>query len=230
MIYGSVLLKPPSFRNNLPTSMPNKRTDPLKVDPRIAFFDRLAATWDVEEQNPAETIRRLEALGDLLILRADENLLEVGCGTGQLTGWLAKQVGPGRVTAIDFSAAMIEKAQAKGGGPFRTADVCQDDLGRSEFDVVLCFHSFPHFRDQSAALRNLAGCLKPTGRLIVMHLNGRDAINAFHGSVGGVVGGDFLPADDQWETWLAAAGLKLVKTIDREDLFFLQAEPVLNRR
>lgn len=204
--------------------MPNEMNDTSGGDPRIAFFDRLAATWDDEEQNSAETIRRLEELTDLLALRSGENLLEVGCGTGQLTGWLAERVRPGRVAAIDFSPQMVQKASAKAGGPFRVADVCQDDLGQSEFDIALCFHSFPHFRDQPRALRNLARCLKPDGRLIVMHLVGRDAVNAFHGNLGGAVGTDFLPADDQWGAWLTTAGMKIIKTIDRQDLFFLRAD------
>ena len=193
------------------------------ADPRIAFFDHLASTWDEEEQNSAETLQRLEGLGDLLALRSGEDLLEVGCGTGQLTAWLADRVQPGRVTAIDFSEAMIEKASTKGGGEFRVADVCDGDLGEAAHDVALCFHSFPHFRDQAAALKNLARCLKPGGRLIVMHLCGRDAINAFHGNVGGAVGADFLPDDERWDVWLAEAGLDVVRRIDREDLFFLQA-------
>jgi SAM-dependent methyltransferase len=205
----------------MPTEMNNTRI----VDPRIAFFDRLAANWDDEEQDSADTLRRLEELSDLLALRPGENLLEVGCGTGQLTGWLADRVRPGRVLAIDFSPEMIQKASVKeGSGEFRVADVCQDNLGQAEFDVALCFHSFPHFRDQAAALRNLARCLKPGGRLIVMHLRGREAINAFHGSVGGTVGADFLPSDDQWDVWLAEADMKTVDRIDRPDLFFIQAD------
>ena len=223
MIYTGVILKPPSVLANLKIAMQPETSDQPVLDPRIAFFDRLAATWDDEEQDNAETLRRLEELHDLLALRPGENLLEVGCGTGQLTGWLADRVRPGRVVAIDFPTEMIQKASAKGGGEFRVADVCQDDLGDAEFDVVLCFHSFPHFRDQAVALRNLARCLKPDGRLLVMHLQGRDAINAFHGSVGGAVGGDFLPDDEQWGAWLAEAGMKIIQTIDREDFFCLQA-------
>jgi ubiquinone/menaquinone biosynthesis C-methylase UbiE len=203
--------------------MQTDKTEVPPADPRIAFFDRLAATWDDEEQNPAETIRRLEGLHELLALRPGENLLEVGCGTGQLTGWLAERVQPGRVVAIDFSPEMIRKASCKGGGEFRVADVCQDDLGQGEFDVALCFHSFPHFRDQPTALRNLASCLKTEGRLIVMHLRSRAEINAFHSRVGGVIGSDFLPADDHWERWLAEAGLRTVKIIDNQEIFFLRA-------
>ena len=222
MIYTGVILKPPPSMAKHQKFMPTDINDTPTVDPRIAFFDRLAATWDDEEQDPTETIRRLEELSDWLALRPGENLLEVGCGTGQLTGWLAERVRPGRVLAIDFSKEMIQRASAKGGDVFRVADVCQDDLGQSEFDIALCFHSFPHFRDQPGALRNLARCLKPDGRLIVLHLNGRSAINAFHGSVGGAVGTDFLPADEQWNTWLAAAGMKIANIVNHPDIFFLK--------
>lgn len=197
--------------------------DAPATDPRIAFFDRLASTWDAEEQNAAETIERLESLHGLLALRPGETVLEVGCGTGQLTRWLADRVCPGGVVAIDFSPEMIRKASSKGGAEFRVANVCQDDLGRARFDVALCFHSFPHFHDQSAALRNLARCLKPLGRLIVLHLQNRTKINAFHQSVGGAVATDLLPADHQWEAWLGMAGLSKPTIIDGPDLFFLQA-------
>lgn len=194
-------------------------------DPRIPFFDRLAAEWDVSEQDPGATIARLEELAKYLDLRPGEDLLEVGFGTGQITGWLADRVRPGRVVGIDFSAKMLQVARSKGlAAEFRLADVCRDDLGRAEFDVALCFHSFPHFRDQPAALRNLARCLKPGGRLIVMHLRSRAEVNAFHQSVGGIVATDLLPADHEWTGWLEAAGLKQVKMIDSQELFFLQAD------
>jgi len=203
--------------------MPTNLHDLPPHDPRIAFFDRLAPTWDSEEQNPAETLARLEALHELLDLRPGDDLLEVGCGTGQLTAWLAERVRPGRVAAVDFAPEMIRKAAMKGGGDFRVADVCQDDLGRGQFDVAFCFHSFPHFRDQQAALRNLAGCMKPNGRLIVLHLAGRTEINAFHGRVGGAVGTDFLPSDGQWSQWLTEAAMTLEILRDEPGLFFLQA-------
>ena len=193
-------------------------------DPRIAFFDRMAATWDTDEQSPAETVRRLEELADLLSITAGRDLLEVGCGTGQITRWLADRARPGRVTAIDFSAAMIERAAGKGiDATFRVADACSNDLGREAFDVVLCFHSFPHFRDQAAALRNFAQALAPGGRLIVMHLAGSDHINHFHAGIDGPVQRDLLPVGDQWQPLLSQAVLKQTRLIDRQDLFFLEA-------
>lgn len=193
-------------------------------DPRVGFFDALAADWDAEEPSADTMAARLSAHADLLELGSGLSLLEVGCGTGKTTGWLAGQVAPGRVTAIDFSEKMIELARQKPiDADFACLDVCSDDLGRDVYDVILCFHSFPHFRDQRAALKNFAAALKPAGRLIVMHLAGSEHINQFHANLAGPVKGDVLPVGEQWTPLLDAAGLRQTNLIDRQDLFFLEA-------
>lgn len=193
-------------------------------DPRIAFFDQLAPHWDAEHAYAADAVARLEELRPKLGLQAGQHLLEVGCGTGQLTGWLVEQVRPGRVTAVDFAPAMIAHAQRRHlDAELHCVDVCRDDLGVARYDVVWCKHSFPHFRDQAGALRNLTRALKPGGHLIVLHTIGWQALNAMHGRMDGPVAADFLPAPAQWSTLLNDAGLQLVELIERDDLFFLRA-------
>jgi len=195
-------------------------------DPRIAFFDALAVNWDNEEPTSQAITVQLSQHADLLALKAGHTLLEVGCGTGKTTGWLAARVAPVRVTAVDFSPEMIAHASAKGiDADFACLDVCRDDLGQELYDAILCFHSFPHFRDQPAALRNFARALRPSGRLMVMHLAGSNHINHFHAGVDGPVKGDLLPAGPQWPALLSTAGLNQTRLIDREDLFFLEAVP-----
>ena len=195
-------------------------------DPRIAFFDALAVNWDNEEPTSQAMTVQLSQHADLLALKAGHTLLEVGCGTGKTTGWLAARVAPVRVTAVDFSPEMIAHASAKGiDADFACLDVCRDDLGQELYDAILCFHSFPHFRDQPAALRNFARALRPSGRLMVMHLAGSNHINHFHAGVDGPVKGDILPAGPQWPALLSTAGLNQTRLIDREDLFFLEAVP-----
>jgi len=195
-------------------------------DPRIAFFDALAVNWDNEEPTSQAITVQLSQHADLLALKAGHTLLEVGCGTGKTTGWLAARVAPVRVTAVDFSPEMIAHASAKGiDADFACLDVCRDDLGQELYDAILCFHSFPHFRDQPAALRNFARALRPSGRLMVMHLAGSNHINHFHAGVDGPVKGDILPAGPQWPALLSTAGLNQTRLIDREDLFFLEAVP-----
>jgi SAM-dependent methyltransferase len=199
--------------------------DPLEgVDPRIAYFDGFAESWDVSGPDPAAGIRRMEALRGAIGLEAGCDVLEVGCGTGSLTAWLVEAARPGRVTGIDFAPRMIAKAAVRRlDASFRCLDVCADDLGAGRYDVALCFHSFPHFRDQAAALRNLARSLKAAGRLAVVHLRGSEQINAFHASVGGAVRGDRLPQGEQWDGLLAEAGLTRQELRDAEDGFLLVA-------
>ncbi len=193
-------------------------------DPRIGYFDSLAAAWDDQEPSGRTMIARLSEHADLLALRAGQAVLEVGCGTGKTTAWLAEQVAPGRVTAIDFAPEMIARARAKGiAADFACVDVCRDDLGSALYDVILCFHSFPHFRDQPAALRRFAEALKADGRLIVMHLHGSARLNAFHAGLDGPVSVDRLPVGDQWRPLLAGAALARTTLVDRDELFFLDA-------
>jgi SAM-dependent methyltransferase len=194
------------------------------ADPRREYFDQLAPDWDTRGQDPRQTLKRLDGLRDTLDLRAGLDLLEVGCGTGQITAWLSERVRPGRVLGIDFSAEMVKQARRKHPQmEFRVVDVCTDDLGDACFDVVLCFHSFPHFRDKPAALARISRCLRPGGRLVVMHLAGRETINARHTGFGGAVGSDYLPPDDQWPRLLRPHSLEPGPLIDQQDLFLLIA-------
>lgn len=195
-------------------------------DPRRAYFDQQAPAWDRSGPDPAATLRRMDALAERLALRPGEDLLEVGCGTGQLTGWLVGRVRPGRVTAVDFAPAMLERARARGvDAAFRLLDICREPPGEAAFDVAFCFHAFPHFRDPAAALRHLRRALRPTGRLLIVHLAGSAALNAFHAQLGGPVGRDRLPPAPEWPALLAPAGLRLDHVVDRDDLFLLTARP-----
>jgi len=196
------------------------------ADPRVEFFNRLAENWDNEEPSTQTMAMRLDWHRELLDLKPGQSLLEVGCGTGKTTEWFARAVAPGKVTAVDFSPAMISLARAKNiGADFKCVDICGDMPPDGPYDVVMCFHSFPHFRDQPGALRNLRSCLKPDGRLIVMHLASSAHINGFHSGVGGAIGGDLLPGNDDWPAMLQGAGLGLVELIDRADLFFMEGRP-----
>ncbi len=192
-------------------------------DPRVAFFNRHAGSWDDDVSAIDANLIRLEELREMMGLSAGQDLLEVGCGTGQITGWLCEAVAPGRVLGVDFSEVMLAATRTKGiDAEFRLLDIC-NDRPEGEFDLALCFHSFPHFRDQAGALANISAALKPGGSLVVMHLAGSGAINAFHSGVGGAVGSDILPAGGEWDDLLTHAGLKLAELIDRDDLFFLRA-------
>jgi demethylmenaquinone methyltransferase/2-methoxy-6-polyprenyl-1,4-benzoquinol methylase len=194
-------------------------------DPRIAFFDHLAPVWDRECSNPADTLQRLAALNGDLGLEMGQDVLELGCGTGQITGFLANRVCPGRVVAADFSPAMLAQARSRGvKAEFRQLDICCEGLLQDRFDIVLCFNAFPHFRDKPSALRQIGRCLKPSGCLTVLHLAGSAKLNAFHANLREPVCHDLLPEQQEWSGLLHDAGLCLASFTDQEDLFLLKAK------
>ena len=194
------------------------------ADPRIAFFDNLAANWDNENPSADDMTAVLEKHKELLDLRSGDTILEVGCGTGKTTPWFVEQVAPGAVTAVDFSPEMIARAKSKSiGAEFICTDVCCDDMGTDRFEAVICLHSFPHFRDQPTAIKILSRAIKPGGKLIVMHIAGSQHINSFHANLDAAVNVDMLPVGKQWEPLVKNGNLNLEELIDREDLFFMKA-------
>ncbi len=198
------------------------------LDPRIPFFDHHAPKWDADAGARAQTLSRLGGLRERLGLEPGTSVLEVGCGTGQITGLLAAWVHPARVTAVDFSSAMLAQARAKGiDADFLELDICAASPGAAAFDVALCFHSFPHFRDPAAALGSIARSLKPAGRVLILHLAGSEQINAFHRQAGAAVAADLLPARNGWPVLLAPAGLRLDACEDQPDLLWVEARRVV---
>jgi len=194
------------------------------ADPRIAFFDHHAPSWDADLGEVARTLARLRELRGDIGLRAGQNVLEVGCGTGRITGWLVETVQPGRVVAVDFSPAMLRQAQSRGvNASFRLFDICDETPMEEKLDVVLCFHSFPHFRNQLRALRKIRNLLAPGGQLVILHLAGSAELKQFHARLPRPVCHDHLPPQDLWPEMLGGCGLQLVSLTDEPGLFLLKA-------
>lgn len=121
---------------------------------------------------------------DLLVLlnaQPGERILDVGCGTGQLTAEIA-QFGA-EMVGIDASADMI--ATARKNFPrlrFEVADVTALNF-QNEFDVVVSNAALHWVRDQPAAIASIARALKRRGRLVLEmggHGNLHNLLNAVY--------------------------------------------------
>lgn len=103
---------------------------------------------------------------------SDARVLELGCGTGRVTGLLAPRVR--RVAAVDLSPDMLRRARRKfppgGEVDLVRADVLRLPLGRS-FDLAVAANGvFSHLlrdRERLRALRQLRRCLRPGGTALV---------------------------------------------------------------
>ncbi|MGZ5386952.1 MAG: class I SAM-dependent methyltransferase [Solirubrobacterales bacterium] len=130
------------------------------------FFSERAAGWD--ERTGAGGVEHLAPLAAavLEVSPSPERVLEVGCGTGAGTLFLAREFPQARVRGIDISEEMIERAVAKvgldpeGRLAFRVGDAAALPYPDESFDLVAQLN-MPPFFDQ------LARVLRPGGFVIV---------------------------------------------------------------
>lgn len=101
-------------------------------------------------------------------------ILEIGCGRGDFSCWLAKQgERPARVVAADFALTALAKGAryAKGANlsslAWQAADVQSIPFTDSSFDTVFSCETIEHVPRPFVALVELARVLKPGGRLFL---------------------------------------------------------------
>ena len=165
----------------------------------IAFFDRLAPTWDAGMVRNEAVIARILDLADI---GPGQRVLDVACGTGVLIpDYLGR--GVSRVTAVDISPRMAELAREKFAGEERVRVLCGDAEAETfgTFDRILIYNAFPHFSQPEKLFFTLSRQLGPGGRLTVAHGMSRAAINAHHKGVAQVSNG--LPAAEDLAALLA---------------------------
>lgn len=103
---------------------------------------------------------------DLLEIEESDDVLDLGCGTGNLTGRIREMTG-GRVVGIDPSDGMIREAVERNRGLDITFEMKGvEELGYGDsFDVIFCNSVFQWFRDPQKAIKNCYASLREGGRI-----------------------------------------------------------------
>jgi demethylmenaquinone methyltransferase/2-methoxy-6-polyprenyl-1,4-benzoquinol methylase len=193
---------------------------------KAAFFDGIADRWDGWEDLDA-LAGRLDAGLDALRIRPDETVLDVGCGTGNLTLALLRHLSTsGRVVAIDLAPRMIAVARGKirdARVAWRVGDVRDAAFGERAFDTVLCCSVWPHFDDPEATAESLHRALRPGGSLHVWHPLPRRRVNEIHAGAGPAVARDVLPPAAEVAALLARCGFDVRALVDDDERFLVSA-------
>jgi len=132
--------------------------------------------------------RYIDALG---VVMPGARTLEVGCGNGSISAWLAERVSPGgTAVAVDLDLSLVPvRAQNL---ELRQADILAGPVDRGTFDLVTARAVLHHVADPETAIANMIASLREGGAFVLIEP-------------------DFLPvsiAEPQevrafWDGWLA---------------------------
>jgi cyclopropane-fatty-acyl-phospholipid synthase len=120
-------------------------------------------------------------------------ILELGCGWGSLTLWMAARYPAAKIVAISNSSSQRRHIEAEAARlglanvTVRTMDM-NDFRNAGTFDRIVSVEMFEHMRNWEELLRRLAPCVGPGGRLFLHVFCHRRSVYAY--------------AEDGPENWL----------------------------
>ncbi|MCA9900075.1 MAG: class I SAM-dependent methyltransferase [Ardenticatenaceae bacterium] len=134
-------------------------------------YDTWSGTYD-DDHNLTRDLDRM-VMVQTLAGRPFPSILELGCGTGKNTGFLA-QLGE-TVTAVDFSPGMLAQAQAKIAAPhvtFQVMDITQPwPTPAGAFELITCNLILEHIESLDFVMQQVHRALKPGGLLFISELH-----------------------------------------------------------
>ena len=130
----------------------------------------VAQTWDPGQYDrfKAERSQPFWDLAALIGPRTSPRVIDLGCGTGELTAALAERLGAGHVLGLDRADPMLAEAAARATPTvrFELGDLATfSDPGA--WDVVFSNAALQWVPDHPAVLARWVSSLRPGGRLVV---------------------------------------------------------------
>ena len=107
-------------------------------------------------------------------LKDGQDILELGCGWGSLTLWMAEQYPSSNITAVSNSASQRKyiqgRAQQRGLENIEVITCDMNDFSIAKnFDRIVSIEMFEHMRNYRLLFKNVKSWLKPDGKFL-MHV------------------------------------------------------------
>lgn len=190
-------------------------------------FSKYASSYD---RNAVVQSEAAAMLSRLLPKDGVQNILEIGCGTGNYTALISRIYKDAGIKAIDISSAMIKAARqrlSEGRAAFEVADAEAFDLA-GEYDLITSNAAFHWFSDLDGVIKKAEGSLKDGGALIFSSFGPKTYLElkaALHAAIGRAFSftPDAFPGKQDLERKLA----KYFKTIKVAERIIRESYPSL---
>jgi cyclopropane-fatty-acyl-phospholipid synthase len=139
------------------------------LGPRLKYSSCLYAPGETLAQAEDRALAETVAHADL---QDGQQILELGCGWGSLSLWMAATLPNAKITSVSNSASQGEFIRDRANGlgltnlTVVTADM-NDFQADTRFDRVVSVEMFEHMSNWRALLTKVRGWLKPDGRLFI---------------------------------------------------------------
>jgi SAM-dependent methyltransferase len=148
----------------------SRSNDPAVVAREYTSEDRFLARRLAAQAEPTGPLVEDAAIAAVRTA-APERVLEVGCGTGDFTEQVRRELGV-ELVAVDMSPRMVELTCARGTDA-RVADIQALPFGAGEFDCVLANRVLYHLPDLDLGLAEIARVLCAGGTLVAVTYSDR---------------------------------------------------------
>jgi demethylmenaquinone methyltransferase / 2-methoxy-6-polyprenyl-1,4-benzoquinol methylase len=148
----------------------NYESGQLAPDAVRRMFDRIAPVYDAMNHTMTAGLdRRWRRLTAEAVVRPGDAVLDACCGTGDLA--IAAARSGGRVTGLDFSEPMLERARRKAPElEWIRGDLLELPFGDATFDVATVGFGVRNVDDLQLALTELRRVLAPGGRIGILEI------------------------------------------------------------
>jgi radical SAM superfamily enzyme YgiQ (UPF0313 family) len=134
----------------------------------------------VQKYSLKPTRDKISDLIDGHLNKAEISIMDIGCGPGELISQIKNRSASAFITGVDFSQEMIKRSQLiNPQAEHFILDVNDLDTIDKRYDILICTHSLPYYKNLDEILIKFNNKLLPDGRIYLAFASGNTFYDKF---------------------------------------------------